>query len=198
VSNRAFLISIGAALVSALLFVLLPVLDGGMSRSALLLAGARSFFVLVAVFEFWIWVQYLPRLCLVERQDRITTYRDSTRLFLGLGAFLVWLAAETIQPGIKVQDESRVFIGLMGAFFIVVGILSLVLLRRAWPSAEDPSRIEFKLVRSSPFGDLYNLGLLLLERKTDPVERRKLELALEKTRKGSRLKPARPLSGDRS
>jgi hypothetical protein len=170
------------------IFSLMPVIIGGFSLQTLLVTSARLMIWLVGMFEISIYFRYSPHRCRKERKNRITTYRDSARLFLFLGGAFLLAAAEFTRPGGNIQHESHVFVTFTGVFFFLLGLLSYGLLRRAWPSAQDPSRIESRFVRSSPFGDVYNLGLQLLDRETDPVERRKLASALEKLKKGSRLK----------
>lgn len=70
----------------------------------------------------------------------------------------------------------------LGVFLLLFGCFLLVVLRLVWNKVSEP------IPHASPARDVYNMGLYALARETDPAEKKKLSLALQRWKDSWRLK----------
>ena len=163
-------ILLGSIVLGFFYWLFQPLLVGGLTGDALTKFGFRSTFVIAMAYVLYLHLRYPPELC--KPEWRGTVY------WLGVTALIV------TPVGVAV-----LFINVTGGIGILaVSALCGLVLKAIWSRAVDPTLQPARRARSSPAGDIYNEGLSALERETNPAERKKLALALQRWKDGWRLK----------
>lgn len=163
-------ILLGSIVLGFFYWLFQPLLVSGLTGDALTKFGFRATFVIAMSYVLYLHLRY--------PSERCTPKWRGTVYWLGVTALIV------TPVGVAV-----LFISVSGGIsFLAVSAACGLALKAIWNRAVDPSVLPAPRARSSPAGDIYNEGLTLLERERDPVERKKLALALQRWKDGWRLK----------